>query len=103
MIVEFSIAPVGRGESLSAAVAKIIALVQKSGLDYQLTAMGTLVEGDANQIWPLLRRCHEAARKDHRRVLTTIRLDDRAGAKNRLTEKVRSVERKLQRRTGRRK
>ena len=98
MIAEFSILPVGKGESLSAAVARIIALVERSGLDYQLTAMGTLVEGEPKEVWRLLERCHQAGRKESRRVLTAIRIDDRAGARNRLFGKVRSVEKKLGRR-----
>ena len=98
MIAEFSILPVGKGESLSAAVAKIIALVEKSGLDYQLTAMGTLVEGEPQKVWRLLERCHQAGRRNSSRILTTIRIDDRAGARNRLVGKVLSVEKKLGRR-----
>jgi uncharacterized protein (TIGR00106 family) len=95
MIAEFSILPVGKGESLSPAVAKIVKLVAKSGLDYQLTAMGTIVEGEPKQVWRLLEKCHQSARRDARRVLTSIRIDDRAGAKNRIAGKVRAVERKL--------
>ena len=98
MIAEFSIVPVGQGESLSGFVAKVLAIVEKSGLDYQLTAMGTLVEGEPKKVLSLLQRCHQAGRKDSRRILTTIRIDDRAAAGNRLVAKVRSVEKKLGRR-----
>ena len=98
MIAEFSILPVGKSESLSTAVARIIALVDRSGLDYQLTAMGTLVEGEPQKVWRLLERCHQAGRRNSRRILTTIRIDDRAGARNRLFGKVLSVEKKLGRR-----
>ena len=50
MIAEFSVFPVGKDVHLSAYVAPIIALVEKSGLPYKVTAMGTLVEGDVEAV-----------------------------------------------------
>lgn len=97
MIAEFSIAPMSEegGDSLSPYVARMIDMVEESGLPYRLTAMGTLVEGDANRVFDLIRECHAEMRKSSRRVLTTIRIDDREGVTDGLTAKVASVERKL--------
>jgi uncharacterized protein (TIGR00106 family) len=92
MIIEFSVVPVGRGDELAAPVARILDLVDKSGLPYQLTAMGTLVEGDWDEIMGLVRLCHEAVRGETVRVLTHIAIDDRPGATGRLAGKVRDVE-----------
>ena len=37
-----------------------IAVIQNSGLNYEVGALGTTVEGEPNQLWPLLRRIHQA-------------------------------------------
>ncbi len=92
MIVEFSVVPIGRGEELAGPVARILDLVDRSGLPYQLTAMGTLVEGDWDAVMALVRRCHEAMRGETGRVLTHIAIDDRPGAAGRIAGKVRDVE-----------
>jgi uncharacterized protein (TIGR00106 family) len=92
MIVEFSVVPIGRGEELAGPVARILDLVDKSGLPYQLTAMGTIVEGDWDEVLGLVRRCHEAMRAEAARVLTKITIDDRAAAAGRITGKIRDVE-----------
>jgi uncharacterized protein (TIGR00106 family) len=84
--------PVGSGESLREPVAKVLDLVDRSGLPYQHTAMGTLIEGDWDEVMELVRDCHQALRQSHRRVVTTIKIDDREGGKDRLRAKVRSVE-----------
>jgi uncharacterized protein (TIGR00106 family) len=77
MIVEFSVVPIGRGEALAGPVARILDIVDKSGLPYQLTAMGTLVEGEWDEVFGLVRRCHDAMRGEAGRVYTHITIDDR--------------------------
>jgi uncharacterized protein (TIGR00106 family) len=95
MIAEFSVVPVGRGESLAGPVARVLDIVDKSGLPYQLTAMGTLVEGDWDEVLALVRRCHEAMRGEAGRVSTHIMIDDRPGTSGRIAGKVRDVEESL--------
>ncbi len=92
MVVEFSVVPIGRGEELAELVARVIDIVDKSGLPYQLTAMGTIVEGDWDGVLALIRRCHETMRGQAGRVLTHIAIDDRAAVSGRLEGKVRDVE-----------
>ena len=92
MIVEFSVVPIGRGEELAASVARLLDLVDRSGLPYQLTAMGTLVEGGWDEVMGLVRRCHEALSGEGVRVYTHITIDDRPGASGRIAGKVRDVE-----------
>lgn len=98
MLAQFSIVPLGKGESLSGYVASIIKEVEKSKLPYRLTAMATIVEGPDDEVFALLKRCHQRAKRFAPRVLTTIIIDDKKGARNRLNGKVESVERKLGRR-----
>ena len=59
-----------------------IAEVQASGLAYEVGPLGTSVDGPASQVWPLLRRVHDAclaAGADS--VVTVIKVAERsAGA-----------------------
>jgi uncharacterized protein (TIGR00106 family) len=95
VIAEFSIVPVGQGEELAGLVARLVDIIDKSGLPYQLTAMGTLVEGDWDTVVALIKDCHVEMKRQAARVLTRISIDDREGSLNRLTGKVRDVEKIL--------
>lgn len=95
MLASFSVVPVGAGEALSEHVAKIIALIDESGLDYRVGAMQTTVEGDEEAVIGLIMKCHRAMREAFPRVLTSVTIDDREGADGRLTGKVEDVERRL--------
>lgn len=97
MLVEFSILPVGKGVSISKFVAKAIDLVDKSGLDYKVTEMGTVVEGEWKEIFRLIERCHRLLLKETGRVVTTIKVDDRKGRKGLLHSRIRKIERLLRR------
>ena len=96
MLVEFSAIPM-RKESLSKPVSQIIDIIDKSGLSYQTTAMGTLIEGEWDKIFAVLKSCHNLLKKNYNRVFATIRIDDRKGAKNRIKGKVDEVEQILRR------
>jgi uncharacterized protein (TIGR00106 family) len=95
MIIMFSIIPIDKGESISTEIARAINLVDQSGLTYQTTAMGTLIEGNWDEVMNLIKRCHDEIRKNSRRVYTRINIDDREGANHELTKKVASVELKV--------
>ena len=95
MIVEFSISPIGVGESLSKYVARVIDLVDKSGLPYLFTPMGTIVEGEWEEVLGLIERCHRLMLELAPRVATRIYIDDRPGRQGLLEYKTRSVEEKL--------
>ncbi|HPQ39158.1 MAG TPA: MTH1187 family thiamine-binding protein [bacterium] len=95
MLCEFKISPFGASESVSREVARIIEIIEDSGLPSQTHAMGTIVEGEWDAVIALIRRCHEVMRSTHRRVITDIHIDDREGARDRITGKVESIERHL--------
>lgn len=96
MLVEFSLIPVGTGVSISPCLAKAIRVVDKSGLDYRVGPMGTVVEGDWDEVFGIIKKCHNLMMKDADRVMTTITVDDRKDRppKGRITAKVRSLEEK---------
>jgi uncharacterized protein (TIGR00106 family) len=92
MLAIFSIAPHVADGHLSPCVAKIIEEVKRSGLEYQLTAMGTLVEGEPDAVFELIRACHMLTRNEAPRISTKVWIDDQVGKTNRLRDKVCSVE-----------
>src|SRR5436189_6417643 len=95
VLMEFSITPLGQGESVSQYVARSLEIIEASGLDYRLHAMGTIIEGELDQVLDVLRRCLEAMATDCDRLSCTAKLDFRRGYSGRLESKVKSVEEKL--------
>ncbi len=87
--------PVGVGESISEYVAKCIEILEDSGLEYELTPMGTIVEGEGNQVIPTIMECHEKVMEMSNRVITSVKIDDRRGRKGAMKSKVKSVRNKL--------
>jgi len=78
-IVEVSIAPLGTTEpGVSAYVAGCLEVLRDSGLTYQLNAMGTVIEGDLDEILRVVRNMMEAPFASGAvRVSTLIKIDDR--------------------------
>jgi len=95
MLAEFSITPIGKGTSVATYVARCLDIVDGSGLDYRMNAMGTVVEGPFDEVLALIAKCHKAVARDSERVSTIIKIDDRKGARGQLEAKVRRVERVL--------
>jgi uncharacterized protein (TIGR00106 family) len=95
VLLEFSMSPLDKGQSVSPYVARSLEIIEQSGLDYRLHAMGTIVEGELEQVLDVLRRCLEAMAADCDRITCTAKLDFRRGYSGRLESKVRSVEEKL--------
>ncbi len=94
-LLEFSITPLGVGESVSQYVARAVDIVDKSGLDYRLHAMGTEVEGSLGELLALLGKCIEAVAADCDRVSVSAKLDYRKDHAGALAAKVASVEKRL--------
>lgn len=95
MVVQFSVVPIGSGVHMSGLLAKVMRLIDDSGLDYRIGPMGTAVEGNWDQVMRLIKRCHQAMLAQAPRVLTSVTIDDRKGATGRLEGKVASVIRKV--------
>ncbi len=97
MLAQFSIFPVGAKESLSKDVAKILDIIDKSGLLYKFTPMSTIVEGNWEAVMALIKKCHTQMKRSHNRIYTSIVIDDRKSGKKRMTGKVEAVEKVLNR------
>ncbi len=92
MLASFSVIPMGVGEKVKEQVAEVVAIVDASGLPYKLGSMQTTVEGEQEEVLLLIMKCHRHMRRLAPRVLTSITIDDREGATDRLDGKVKDVE-----------
>ena len=95
VLLEFSMSPLDKGESVSKYVAGSLDIIDKSGLDYRVNSMGTVIEGDLDEVFDVVKQCFEKMEKDCNRIITTMKLDYRKGKKDRLVTKIESVENKL--------
>jgi uncharacterized protein (TIGR00106 family) len=95
MLVEFSVVPIGSGQSVSKYVAECLKLVEASGLDYKINPMGTVVEGGYDEVMDVVRRCHMRVMGMCPRVITSVKIDDRRGKSGMLESKIASVEAKV--------
>ena len=95
VLLEFSMTPLGTGESVSRYVARSLEIVDASGLDYRLHAMGTILEGEWDEVFDVVKKCYERMSSDCDRITCTIKVDARKGASGRLRSKIASVEKRL--------
>jgi uncharacterized protein (TIGR00106 family) len=95
VLVAFSVTPVGTGESVGEAVAEAVRLVRASGLPNETNAMFTNVEGEWDEVMPLIRRCIEAVADRSGRASAVIKIDFRPGVNTAMLSKVESLERHL--------
>ena len=97
VIAEISVVVAGR-VSQSEYVSRVIKIIEKSCLRYQLTPMGTILEAEnVEEILDVVREIHEELFKDESvpRILTTLKIDDRRDKKIKMEDKVRSVKDRL--------
>jgi len=95
VLMEFSIFPTDKGESVSEYVSRVIRLIDGSGFPYRFTSMGTIVETETMEDALKLLEMAEQALSDCGRVFAVAKFDIRRGKSNRLAQKVKSVEKKL--------
>jgi len=90
-LMEFSMIPLDKGPSFSEYVARVLTIVDQSGLDYRLNPMGTVVEGNWDDLLVLLTRCFRSLEKDSSRISLQVKFDYRRGPEPRIESKVQSV------------
>jgi uncharacterized protein (TIGR00106 family) len=95
---ELTIIPIGTSStSLSNYVAAAVAALDETGINYQLSGMGTLLEAETpDELFDAIKNAHEAVFKAGMdRVVTSVKIDDRRDRDRTMDDKVRSVEEKL--------
>ena len=96
-IMEISVMPMGReGASLGDVVVEVLKVAEREGLNYEVHAMGTTLEGDVDLLLRLAREIHEVSfTMGYPRVQTVIHIDDRRDKELTMKHKVESVKAKL--------
>ena len=76
---EIAVYPLGTGDSsVSREVSAIFDVLERCGLSYEITVMGTLVEGTLDELFALARELHDVIFcEEVKRVVTVIKIDDR--------------------------
>ena len=97
MIVDFTIFPTDAGESVSAYVAEVFKIIEKSGLPYEHHSMGTNIEGDWDEVMAVIKTCRDRMLEKSRRISIGIRIDERVGVTNGIEKKVASARAKMKR------
>lgn len=95
MLLEFSMSPLGAGESVSAQVAASLDIIDRSGIPYRLNPMGTVLEGEWDEVMGVVKQCLDEMSRNCDRVTCVVKFDWRRGATGRLESKIASVEQRL--------
>src|SRR3954468_1227150 len=95
LLAEISMWPMDKGESVSPWVAKVLDVIDRSGLPYQLGPLGTCIEGEWDAVMAVVKQCFDTLAADSNRVAVTMKMDWRRGRSGSLQGKVASVEEKL--------
>jgi uncharacterized protein (TIGR00106 family) len=96
MLAFVSVAPEDHWEHMSPYIAKLVKLIEKSGLNYELGPMGTSIEGAPEAVFKVLEEMHMAMRKESKRISTLIKIDDQVDRPTgRMKDKVASVQKRL--------
>ena len=97
-IAEVSVVPLGtKTPSVSQYVARAVKVLEREkDIKYEMTAMGTIIEGDLDRILAVVKKMHEGTFGEGVvRVLTTVKIDDRRDKAQGMKEKVDSLKKKL--------
>ena len=97
ILMEMSMFPTDKSESKSKEVSEVIKIIRESGINYQLTAMATIIETDSiSEALSLVEKCYlKLEELGCNRVFSTLKFDIRKGQNNRLKTKIESVEKHI--------
>jgi uncharacterized protein (TIGR00106 family) len=92
VLLEFAMFPTDKGGSVSPYVAKIIDVIDKSGVTYKLTPMGTILEGEWDEVMSVVGKCFKTLEADCDRVYSSIKIDYRKVEGSRMTTKTGKIQ-----------
>ena len=92
VLLELTMFPTDKGESVSKYVSEVIKVIKDSGYPYVLTPMGTIIEFDNfEEATNLLNKCYKALEPYSNRIYAVCKFDIRKGKSNRFKQKIESV------------
>jgi uncharacterized protein (TIGR00106 family) len=93
VLLEFSMFPTDKGESVSAYVSQAIDAIRSSGLPYQLTPMGTIIEAPTlAEALSVIQAAYDALAPHSNRIYSSLKMDIRHGKDDRLEGKIASIQ-----------
>ncbi len=97
VLLEFAMFPTDKGESKSEYVSKIIKMIDKSGFNYQLTPMGTIIETETiKEALNIIEKSYNILDESGcSRIYSSLKFDIRKNRKNRLKQKIESIKSKI--------
>ena len=97
VMIDLCVVPLGVGVSVSNYIAECEKILHQAGLETQLHAYGTNVAGEWNDVFDAVRRCHERVHElGAPRITSTIKVGTRTDRVQTMSEKIDSVQQKLQ-------
>ena len=91
VLLEFSLYPTDKGESVSDFARRNLEIIDESGLPYKLGPMGTCLEGEYDEVMAVVKQCFDRMAEDCARVACQIKIDYRAGHADRLEAQVQTL------------
>lgn len=93
VLLEFAMFPIDKGESVSTYVSKMLKMIRESGVTYQLTPMGTIIETETMaEALAIVQQAYDVLEPDCDRVYSSLNFDIRKGKSNCMKQKIVSVE-----------
>ena len=96
VLINFSIFPLDKGESVSQYVARAVKIIKDSGLPHKLGSMATSIEGEWDEVMGVVTSCFGQLTEDCDRIYFVITGDYRKKGNGRIAAKVKSVAEKLE-------
>lgn len=96
VMIDLCIVPLGVGVSLSSYIAACENVLKEAGLKTALHSYGTNIEGEWDEVFAAVKRCHEVVHKmGAPRITTTIKAGTRTDRNQTMEDKIKSVQEKL--------
>ena len=96
VLMELTIFPTDKGESVSQYVSQVIDMIKNSGVPYRLNPMGTVIETEKiEQALQIIQKAYDILEPQANRIYATIKFDIRKNRSNRIEGKIKSIEQKI--------
>jgi uncharacterized protein (TIGR00106 family) len=93
VIADLNVIPLGVGVSVSSYVAACERVIREAGLEHQLHAYGTNIEGEWDAVTAVVKRCHEVLHEmGAPRVNTSLKLGTRTDREQTMADRISKVE-----------
>ena len=96
VIVDLCIVPIGVGLSVSKYIAECEKILKQAGLNTMLHAYGTNIEGEWDEVFTAVKKCHERVHEmGAPRISSTLRIGTRTDREQSMDDKIKSVQLKI--------